>query len=491
MKTDALHQEVLELINKSAIELAPNNPGFFSRLFVVPKASGGWRPVIDLSTLNKYVICNPFKTETPRSVLAATRPGQWMTSVDLTDAYFHIPIHKDSRHLLRFSHMGQIWQFNAIPFGLSTSPSVFTRVMRPITAFAHRHAVRLHCYLDDLFSNPDSETEAKVQIHWLVRLATLLGLKINLIKSNIIPTQQMIYLGILINTKLGFARPSDDQIMKFVNLVQIFKSQEQPPAFQWQQVLGHITSLEKLVPGGRIRTRTLQWQLKSHWTQNQSHPSCPIPLDLQCRLHLDWWTNWTNLTKGIPLEQTETKFFLFCDASMTGYGVHLDQQTLSGQWSEVQRTLHINVLELQTVWIGLRHFQRKLQNSTVVVMTDNTSTVAYFNNPRRHKITSDMSTSRENSNLGRTTTHLDIVSTNTTTSECSSGQSKPSRSSDSFRMVPSFTSVPSNLSNLDNAQMDLFMLANNAKLPIFISPIPQPSAWKVDALSHSWEGLTA
>ena len=188
----------------------------------------------------------------------------------------------------------------------------------------------------------------------------------------------MIYLGILINTKLGLARPSDDRIMKFVNLVQIFKSQEQPPAFQWQQVLGHITSLEKLVPGGRIRTRTLQWQLKSHWTQNQSRPSCPVPLDLQC-LHLDWWTNWTNLTKGIPLELTETKSFLFCDASMTGYGVHLDQQTLSGQWSEVQRTLHINVLELQTVWIGLRHFQRKLQNSTVVVMTDNTSTVAYLN----------------------------------------------------------------------------------------------------------------
>ena len=302
MKTDALRQEVLELINKSAIELAPNNAGFFSYLFVVPKASGGSRPVIDLSTLNKSVICNPFKMETPRSVLAATRPGQWMTSVDLTDAYFHIPIHKDSRHLLRFSHMGQIWQFKAIPFGLSTSPSVFTRVMRPITAFAHRHAVRLHCYLDDWFSNPDSETEVKVQIYWLIRLATLLGLKINLIKLNIIPTQQMIYLGILINTKLGLARPSDDRILKFVNLVQIFKSQEQPPAFQWQQVLGHITSLEKLVPGGRIRTRTLQWQLISHWTQNQSHPSCPIPLDLQCRLHLDWWTNWTNLTKGIPLE---------------------------------------------------------------------------------------------------------------------------------------------------------------------------------------------
>ena len=40
-------------------------------------------------------------------------------------------------------------------------------------------------------------------------------------------------------------------------------------------------------------------------------------------------------------------------------------------------------------------------------------------------------------------------------------------------------------------QVDLFALANNAQLPIFISPIPQPSAWKVDALIHSWEGLTA
>ena len=68
--------------------------------------------------------------------------------------------------------------------------------------------------------------------------------------------------------------------------------------------------------------------------------------------------------------------------------------------------------------------------------------------PRRHKITSDLG---ENSNLGRTTTHLDIVLTHTRKSECSSGQSKPSRSSDSFGVVPSFTGVPSNLSNLDNA----------------------------------------
>ena len=41
IKCASLHQEVLELINKSAIELASSSPVFFSHLFVVPKAGAG------------------------------------------------------------------------------------------------------------------------------------------------------------------------------------------------------------------------------------------------------------------------------------------------------------------------------------------------------------------------------------------------------------------------------------------------------------------
>ena len=55
----ALEGEVQSLLAKGAIELAPlPSPGFYSRLFVVMKASGAWRPVIDLGV----VITNDLKS---------------------------------------------------------------------------------------------------------------------------------------------------------------------------------------------------------------------------------------------------------------------------------------------------------------------------------------------------------------------------------------------------------------------------------------------
>ena len=102
--------EITDMEEKQAIEevLSPE-PGFYSRMFVVPKASGGFRPVIDLSPLNKFIKTTKFKMETPRTVLAAIREGDWMVSIDLKDAYFHIPIHPESRKFLCFVWEEKVW----------------------------------------------------------------------------------------------------------------------------------------------------------------------------------------------------------------------------------------------------------------------------------------------------------------------------------------------------------------------------------------------
>ncbi len=84
--------------------------------------------------------------ETPASVLSAVTKGQWMTSIDLSDAYFHIPIHYTSRKYLRFVFKGTVYQFRALCFGLSTAPMIFTQVMKPIAYMAHREGIRLHQY---------------------------------------------------------------------------------------------------------------------------------------------------------------------------------------------------------------------------------------------------------------------------------------------------------------------------------------------------------
>jgi hypothetical protein len=96
------------------------DPGFYSRLLIVPKKTGGMRPVIDLSILHTCLVVLHFKMETNRSIRASILPGMWTTSLDLSDAYFHIPICHSYRRYLRFAWDNRVYQF-----GLSTAPLVF------------------------------------------------------------------------------------------------------------------------------------------------------------------------------------------------------------------------------------------------------------------------------------------------------------------------------------------------------------------------------
>ena len=149
-RAQALRQEIEEMLTKGALEIARDlGPGFCSRLFLVEKASGSWKPVIELSHLNKFIQLTRFKMEIVASLLLSVRVCDILASLDLKDAYFQIPIHPSSRKLLRFTSEGTVYQFRALCFGLSTAPQVFTRVFAAVSAWAHSHGIRLLRYLDD------------------------------------------------------------------------------------------------------------------------------------------------------------------------------------------------------------------------------------------------------------------------------------------------------------------------------------------------------
>ena len=94
-KDQALATCIQSLLSKSAIERVENvkSLGFYNRLFLVPKPHQRWRPVIDLSRLNTFLHIEKFKMETPESIRTSLIPGEWVLSIDLSDAYLHIPIH--------------------------------------------------------------------------------------------------------------------------------------------------------------------------------------------------------------------------------------------------------------------------------------------------------------------------------------------------------------------------------------------------------------
>ena len=127
---DALHA----LIIKKAVERVSvrTSLAFFNRLFIVPKPNQKWRQILDLSALNQFLSVKTFKMETPEAIQISLQQGEWVTSLDFSDAYFHIPVHTRSRKFLRFHFQNQSYKFRALPFGLSTAPMEFTCVVKEV-----------------------------------------------------------------------------------------------------------------------------------------------------------------------------------------------------------------------------------------------------------------------------------------------------------------------------------------------------------------------
>ena len=176
-KRVALGEATRALVAKSVVELAPlPSPGFYSRLFVVWKTSESWRPVIDLSSLNLYVDVSHFRMETIQSVLLSVRQGDWMASIDLKEAYLQVPVHLDSRRFLRFVAQGNVYQFSALFFGLSTAPQVFSWVMAPVSAILHSWGIRMWRYLDDWLVQSSSRESLLRDLRVVLDLCHKLGI---------------------------------------------------------------------------------------------------------------------------------------------------------------------------------------------------------------------------------------------------------------------------------------------------------------------------
>jgi hypothetical protein len=88
-------EEVDGLLSKGAIEPVCGNQaacGFYSSYFLVPKKDGSARPILNLKKLNCFMAYKRFKMETLRSIIASVSPGVFLASLDLKDAYLHVPI---------------------------------------------------------------------------------------------------------------------------------------------------------------------------------------------------------------------------------------------------------------------------------------------------------------------------------------------------------------------------------------------------------------
>ncbi len=478
---------------KQAIELVrnPASPGYYCRLFTVPKRTGGFRPVLDLSPLNRFLARKRFKMETPRSFRESLRPGDWVTSLDLTDAYFHVLIHPRDRKWLRFRWEDRVFQFRALPFGLALSPWVFTKVVRDVCAQVHRLGIRMRAYLDDWAIQAQSEVLARRHTDNVLRITEALGFNVNLSKSDLVPSQEFRYLGLQFNTREWTVRPSPDRIIRLLTAIHSLGSQSSASARQLAQVLGAMEAMVPVVPLAGVYKRPFQREFRSRWSQAVSDWEAPVPLIPWFQETTAQWLTPGFLSSGVPITDPPPTAELFTDASHLGWGAHLAHHQASGVWEEDVSSLHINQLELRAVQRALRALESFLPPGVLRLRSDNSTVVAYINN-QGGTVSPSLSMLTEEIILwahsrGVTLTALHVQGSANVLADL---LSRPGT------ILPTeWTLVHEALlpvwARFGKPLLDLFATNHSARLPLFVSPVPDPAAWAVDALSIPWSGLDA
>lgn len=487
-----LRDEVRSLLSKRAVVRLSRRPAgaVISSFFLAPKKNGKWRPILNLKPLNRFIRPPHFKMETLHSILPHLRKGMWATSIDLSDAYLHIPIHPEHRRFLVFEFEGVLYQFRALPFGLSTAPRVFTRVTRVMAAFIRRQGVRIFMYLDDWLLVANDPTTLSTHTQWVLDLARSLGWIINTAKSDLTPSQSPTFLGAVLDFQSGLVRPSVERCQAVLAGAALLLSQPTLPARAWLVFLGYLASLVDVVPWCRLRMRNLQWHLLTYFRPSSRDLMTPVPLLEPIVPHVQWWCDLAHLRQGLSFPPPTPSLTLVTDASLDGWGAHLGALQVAGHWSPDWQGCHINLLELEAVFRALRHFHHLVRGSCVLVRSDNMTTVAHINRQggthsrSLWELTERLLLWCLRAGVSLQARHLP-GKLNTVADLLSRLKGAPTE----WSLSP--TVALSLWQTFGLPTVDLFASPQNRKLPVFCALTPGQGAWLTDAFSFQWSPALA
>ena len=354
--------------------------------------------------------------------------------------------------------------------------------IHPVSSIMHRHGFRVLRYLDDWLVLASTFQEIVRARDFLLWPCHQLGIHVNLPKSSLDPSQTRYYLGMTIQTSPLKVFPTLKRVQKLLLLLQDLLSNRVQSVSVWRQLLGVMSSMSALIPGARLRMRSLQLRL------NVSGPL----LSEEAQVSWDdcWWSDVSHLQAGLPLGEDRPDLYLFTNALDTGWGASLGDTHLSGSWSHLYSRFSINHRELLAVLFAVRGFLPSLRGRVVAVFSDNTTALACL------KKQGGTGSSTLNA-VAQTVLHL-----------CESSY---------IQLLPQF--IPGRLNVLADslsrrtqiigsewtlcseafcqllcrwpATIDLFATAFNYCLPVYFSSMVDPQSVGMDAMLQSWDGLQA
>lgn len=477
------------------------SPGFYSPYFLSQNKDGSLRPILNLKEFNQYMVKEKFRMETLHSILLTLQQNDWLVSVDLKDAYLHVPIHADYHKYLRFAYRDalgnlQVFQWVVLPFGHTSSPRVFTKILVPVVRYVHSQGHRLNPYIDDLLGASATYPDAQAGGHLIVHTLLALGFLINMTKSKLEPSQDLVHLGARIQTLLGIVSVPREKAVKIMGHAQTLLTKSHVQAREFLSFIGSLTACQEMVQWCMYHIRPLSQFLAHHYVPHRDSLSKLIPLDKSLQECLTFWSNLNHVTQGRRFLWPDRIHVITTDSSQEAYGAWFQDQTLSGRWVGTWQQAHINLKEMQVVLLALQAFHEMITPGHVLIQSDNATVVAYLcHQGGMHSHSLDRITRRIVRWCQTKEVTLSAVHVAGADNCLADALSRPGQllTQDKFRSVEwELSQKVANqiFQRWGIPRVDLFATRLNRKVPVFCSRLPDPMALQGDPLMLSWsQGL--
>ena len=487
-ETIVMNDLVSEYVRLGAISLSPEETDqFVSSVFPIPKSDGKHRLIFNLAPLNEFIDSPHFKLEDYRSVRALLTKHGFMGKVDIRHAYLHVPIAPIHRKYLKFRWDGQLYQFECLPFGLSLAPWVFTKLLRPVMGFLREKGYVNNIFLDDIWLHGDSQAECLDNIKITVSTLTNLGFFLNFEKSVTIPTQEIEYLGFIFNSSDFTMKLPDKKKMKVKDLCSEALTWSVVKIRDVSKLLGTLVASAPAVPYGMLYTRALAVEENRALTLSGRDYDGSMTISNDVKEDIYWWIQ---TIKGSSQRVRHDSYdcTIFTDSSISGWGAEMDDNRIHGFWSVEERPWHINIKELQAIFIALQCFLDSQKDLNVLLRVDNQVAIAYLNKlggchcPKLLEISRNIWKWAENRRIWLFASYIESAK-----NFIADAESRREVESNDWRLGDCYFS--SICTKFYFPDIDLFATAVTRRCNLFCAWKPSPGAHAIDAFTISWKNL--